>query len=247
MQKDQLSWFLSIDFRPSFRHKLSFSNSNAGSWQRCAILTLKPSKPWMHHPPLTARRKYSIGVCISWAVWPTLNTHTGPAQSIQGRWTRGRRLQVMQKQQCPSCGCLLDGNLPSLVPTRTFTWSDRPVCCVIDGRRLSTNDSLSESQQDGHRSSRPLCSARLCQHQLKGGIFNPNTCLTKSTADCKQSGSRTLTHFGRQKSIYSAPFSFFVQICAGTNSQGCVWGRRLLRKMHTSSFNLFFVSNDKKD
>lgn len=66
--------------------------------------------------------------CVSWAVTHFKNTHTAPVQSIQGPWTRGRRLQVTQKQQCPSSGCLFEGNRPPLIPTRTFMWSVRSVC-----------------------------------------------------------------------------------------------------------------------
>lgn len=112
-----------------YRYKLvkmsSLQIQNVGSQRRCASLTLKASKPWMHHPPLTARRKYFIRVYPE--LWPTLKAHTAPVQSIQGTWTWGRRLQVTQKQQCPSSGCLLEGNRPPLIPTWTFMWSDRPV------------------------------------------------------------------------------------------------------------------------
>lgn len=65
--------------------------------------------------------------CVSWAV-THFKTHTASVQSIQRPWPRGRRLQVTRKQQRPSSGCLSEGNLPALIPTRTFTWSDRPVC-----------------------------------------------------------------------------------------------------------------------
>lgn len=126
-------------------------------------------------PPLTAERKYSTRVYLE--LWPTLNTHTAPAQSIQGPWTWGRRWSHRSSSVPLLAVCLWGIFLISYQHGHS---------CGLTGLCVSTNDTVSGSQQDSHRTVQPLCSAHPCQHQLKVGIFKSNTSLTWSTASCKQ-------------------------------------------------------------
>lgn len=140
-------------------------------------------KAWIHHPPLTASRKYFIGVYPE--LWPTLNTHC-PSSVHSGMANMRQKAAGHTEAGVSFLWLFVRGESSFSYTNRDIHVEWQACVCVIDGCRLSTNDTLSESQQDGRRSSRPLCSARLCQHQLKEGIFNPNTSLTQSTAGCKQ-------------------------------------------------------------
>lgn len=202
-------------------------------------------------------------VCVSWAV--THFKHTLPRFSpFRDRDHEVRRLQVTRKQQRPSSGCLSEGNLPALIPTRTFTWSDRPVCvCVTDGCRLSTNDTLSESQQDGRREHPAPLFCPSLSTPIKGRNLEP-----KYIADVglRPAANSKIEHFdslwAAKINLFSHIFIVFTNMCWGLKGDGG-GGILLLQMTEKKSgvglrstaptidaylcFQPLCVSNDKKD
>lgn len=122
-----------------------------------------------------AKRKYFILAYLK--LWPTLNTRCPSSVRWQSDGEHESKVAGQEKWRPPcrsSTGSLSLWLFPLHTTTRRFISTDRSVW-VSDSCCPSTNDTLPASQQGFYRTSQStellaLCSAHLCQHQLKVGI-----------------------------------------------------------------------------